>query len=297
MAINYRIASLLKSTCVGIGLKHEDEEKPLTIAGTGFIIDPEGFILTATHVLEGLQKFVARNSEVFTEDIQKKLDFGAFWFVENEGILELKSKKISNIRELGLKSPSEIYHGPKKIDVSVGRIEGKFGDLEFLKIKKPKLFDLYSNVLMCGYPGGDVSFNVSDKDAGYRTTPVVQQGMISCLIPSDYSSFPVGIQTDIISTGGSSGSAIVDGIKGEVIGIAQQVIPAGVLDDNERYLGGAKIGVVWGVTNLLFYGLVKKTIELMKPDFDEFGVLKPGITKKQTDYKITGKLKDGELVE
>jgi len=293
MAINYRIASLLKSTCVGIGLKHEDVEKPLGIAGTGFIIDPEGFILTATHILVGLQKSAVK----YPKDVQKKLDFGAFWFVENEGMLELKSKKISNIRELGLKSPSEIYHGPKDIDVSVGRIEGKFDNLEFLRIKKPEKFDLYSDVLMCGYPGGDISFNVKDKDAGYRTTPVVQQGMISSLIPTDSSSFPVGIQTDIISTGGSSGSAIVDARKGEVIGVAQQVIPSDVLSDDRTYLGAANMGVVWGVSNFIFHGLVKKTIELMKPDFDEFGVLKPGITKKQTDYKIKGKLKGGELVE
>ena len=60
-------------------------------------------------------------------------------------------------------------------------------------------------------------------NTGYRFSPVMQFGHIAALMPSD-ESLPYGIQTDIPSTGGSSGSPIVSIETGEVVGLAQNII-------------------------------------------------------------------------
>lgn len=45
-------------------------------------------------------------------------------------------------------------------------------------------------------------------------------------MPIDESQNPYGIQTDIIGTVGSSGSAIINADTGVVLGIAQKILPA-----------------------------------------------------------------------
>src|SRR5215210_9325989 len=84
-----------------------------------------------------------------------------------------------------------------------------------------------------------------------RMSPVIQSGRIVSLFPADNSPVPNGFQTDIVGTGGSSGSPIVDS-NGDVVGIALQVLGADVMDiENENdnstpYI--AKVGLVLGLT-------------------------------------------------
>jgi hypothetical protein len=117
----------------------------------------------------------------------------------------------------------------------------------------------------------DLSFSIKDesKISSTRFSPVLQFGRISGLMPLDVSPDPYGIQTDIIGTGGSSGSPIVDKLDGKVIGIAQRVLPSNtitIIDQKEIY-GTAKIGLVYGITNHVIYDLPKKT-----KDFFEKGI-------------------------
>jgi len=65
------------------------------------------------------------------------------------------------------------------------------------------------------------------------------------------------IQTDIVGTGGSSGSPIIDLEECKVIGIAQQVILGGVNTNDKSIYGTARVGLVYGVTNHLLYGLTE----------------------------------------
>jgi hypothetical protein len=76
-------------------------------------------------------------------------------------------------------------------------------------------------------------------------------------MPYDDADIPYGIQTDIIGTGGSSGSPIVN-MNGELLGIAQRVLPAEVMKSGSESQEGdegevtAKIGITYGLVNHYF---------------------------------------------
>lgn len=284
-----KIASHLKSCCVAIGILEEGNQLPLRVGGTGFFIDPDGFLLTASYVLKSLQKI--------TIELTKsghKVNFGAFWFVPiGNDEIQLQSKPITVSLIPNLDFHTDRYFGQKDVDVVVGRIEGQYQTLPFLKIKEPTKIALFQDVLTCGYPGGDLSFRL-DMRSGFKTSPILQKGIVSSLMPSDITTQPVGIQTDIIATGGTSGSPIVSTHDGEVIAIGQQIIPSPVLKDGE-YVGGANIGLLWGISNYVIDAAVKKTVDVLKQQVDSNGVLKSEFKNQSTTtYEL--KFKDGKFI-
>ena len=108
----------------------------------------------------------------------------------------------------------------------------------------------------------------------------MQFGVIAGLLPTDNTQNPYGIQTDIIGTGGSSGSPIIDLNSGEVIAIAQNVLLTIAGGDavfqrkgNPELLEGKfyatqKIGLVYGTSHHMLYGVpegVKAELEERKP--------------------------------
>jgi len=290
--VNINLIPHLKSTCVAIGVKVEGEQIPRGVAGTGFFVDPDGYLVTASHVITGLTQI--------TIPLNKKkihTDFGAFWFkfLDDETI-QLQSKKIADTRMLGLTVNTEKYLGPDDADVAVCRIEGNYGSLPYLKFKDPSKLELYSELLICGYPGGSTTFNL-DKKSGVRTSPLIQTGRISSLMPSDNTRQPVGIQTDIIGTGGSSGAPIVDANDETVIGITQQAIGTTVVDENHKPIGSTNIGLTWGISNYLLYNMVPRMIKFMRTQENEDGTIKKNLTRKDLDAKIHVHIKKGKLTD
>jgi S1-C subfamily serine protease len=101
---------------------------------------------------------------------------------------------------------------------------------------------------MSGYPRGLQSLNFTTAYIGIRLSPVIQFGRIVSLFPADNPPVPNAFQTDIIGTGGSSDSLIVDA-KGNVVGIASEVFGADVMEKGYKptsYV--AKVGPVFGLT-------------------------------------------------
>jgi hypothetical protein len=135
---------------------------------------------------------------------------------------------------------------PDDIDIAVCKILAKVDDLPYLQVRKSDV-TLYEEVAMCGYPRGSQSLNFTTAYVGIRLSPVIQFGRIVSIFPVDNSPVPNGFQTDIIGTGGSSGSAIVDS-KGNVVGIALQVFGADVMEGNESTRYTAKVGLVYSLT-------------------------------------------------
>jgi hypothetical protein len=81
-------------------------------------------------------------------------------------------------------------------------------------------------------------------------------------MPTDFTANPYAMQTDIVGTGGSSGSPIINLKNGKVIGIAQQVLESGVeinmihrkngKTEKLQAFGSSNLGLVYGISTRLF---------------------------------------------
>jgi len=267
--VNKEIIPQLKSCIVGLGLTYKDQSQAICINGTGFFIDEDGFFVTADHVVDGMQKIRNENLEKGIE-----LDFRGFWYENvNEEHGRLLSIKIEHGRSIHINIPEISEAIPEHQDLMIGRVSGthKFPFLNFDKATKINVFD---EVFMCGYPGGDESLRPHDKLYGYRMSPILQHGRIASLLPVDYSQNPFGIQTDIVATGGSSGSPIVNAETGQVLGIAQQVVPSLITDFQKpepNVIGSVTLGLTWGISNYFFTDPINNMLKILKSEFDENG--------------------------
>lgn len=266
---NKTIIPHLKSCIVGLGLTYKDKPDPICINGTGFFIDTDGYFVTADHVADGMQKI---RNEYHEQGIE--LDFRGFWYDNiDEKHGQLLAMKIEHGRSIHTNIPELSDSIPEHQDLMIGKISGtqKFPFLHFDKATK---IDVFDEVFMCGFPGGDESLRPHDPLYGHRMSPILQHGRIASLLPVDYSQNPFGIQTDIVATGGSSGSPIVDAETEQVLGIAQQVIPSLVTklkQKDPRVIGGVALGLTWGISNYFFTDPINKILKILKSEFDKKG--------------------------
>jgi hypothetical protein len=158
------------------------------------------------------------------------------------------------------------YAGPIELDIGIGIPNEKL-DVSYLEFNSGGRPKLYSGISMCGYPAGNQSLNPQKMFIGMRFSPIIQFGHISGFMPTDFTPNPYALQTDIVGTGGSSGSPIILLENGKVIGLAQQVLTAGVKFKTTRkngneavtseIFGTANLGLVYGVSTQLFPTLPK----------------------------------------
>ncbi len=283
---------LIKSATWGIGIvNHEgDIQAPLFTGGTGFMIAEDGFLITASHVISDL------NNEV--KELVKKYPNAkvmAFQYLaDSSGNVEVTMSsflKVFNIKA----TPNSKYFGNFDLDVSVCRIYGEYDDLDILKIKPPTKLNVYDEVFMCGYPKNTLTIKSDEPSSMTRTSPVLQTGRISTIFPNDETPEPEGIQTDIIGTGGSSGSPIINADDGEVIAIAQNVLGVSVnqfyRENSEsrvikKFIGIGDTGLIYGITTYFIYKNIFEVIEVIKKEFYENGKLKPQYIKPPEKYKF-----------
>lgn len=266
MSVQINIPAI-KSACVGLGLVNTKTKEILEIHGTGFIIDSTGYIITADHVMDLLTQ---RKDELqkMDSDIDRVVIMSLLDDKKNFHIL---CPIITDIRSLELRVKDIQDYLPEEHDIAICRIEGKWERLPSLQLRKPMKLNVFENILICGYPGGIQSLNISDKRFGKRTNPLIQSGKIASIMPNDYTAEPIGLETDIISTGGSSGSPIISQIDGTVIGIIQRSIHTIVADDDGKQIGYSQYGLVWGITFYFLYDGIYKMIEEIKKILDEEG--------------------------
>lgn len=286
----------IKASCVGIGIAEYGKPIPLRISGTGFIIDPEGYILTATHVIDGLEE---QKKELEANGM--KISICAFKVEVKDNHPLIKTRGLVERRRIIIK-PTQKFLAPSNYDVIVCRMVTNEKYPSFLTIKKPSKIELDDEIAICGYPGGSGTFNFEDLETGVRLSPQLQTGNVSGVMPMDDVTKPTGIQTDIIGTGGSSGSPIVNANDGEVIGLAQRVLSSPVSTlDQKGLMGLAQIGLVFGVANYGFYAAVNDVVSRMKKELDETGRLKPEFKEKyekdDSDYIVIDINKPEESVD
>ncbi|HKF27099.1 MAG TPA: serine protease [Nitrososphaera sp.] len=234
----------VKDATVALGLVEKGSAKPLKICGSGFLIDPNGYIMTAGHVSDAIRGWINYYKEQKIE-----LERAAFMLDPHGDRVDFVTAELDErvARFHPVQKPKG-YTMADDIDIAVCKIIAKVSNLPRLRIRNSDVV-LYEEVAMCGYPRGSQSLNLSTAYIGIRLSPVMQFGRVVSLFLVDSAPAPNGFQTDIVGTGGSSGSAIVD-LKGNVVGIALEVFGADImkLPKNESTLYIAKVGLVYGLT-------------------------------------------------
>lgn len=274
---NQDIIPNLKASTVAIGIIDEDNPMfPLAIGGTGFLISEDGFFITATHVLEGLNqslknylKTYPRAKVMVIQNVVRKTGM--------KGQIDIKIFQILKFYNVKLDPNFKSnYQSSSDLDISVCRCYGDIHNLEHLELKKTCL-NVYDEVFMCGYPKG--TFTIKQHQLGTtRTSPALQTGRISTVFPYDGTIEPEGIQTDIVGTGGSSGSPIVDANDGKVIAIAQNVLGVSVFKDGQ-HIGIGNTGLTFGITMFFVHDAILDIIERIKAEFYVDGNIKKEFAK------------------
>ncbi len=261
----------LKNSCFALGITLKDKSHLLDLFGSGFMIREDGFFITAKHVIDSLYNAAS--------NYQKrgiKTDFRIFYNTivreDSKSISKLIAHKVS----YGMDIPTSGYTKDDipftvDLDTHIGRVEGNdsFAHLNFEVTTKIKILD---PILMCGYPVTNQSIELNSKTET-RWSPILQPGIISSLLPVDESTQPYGIQTDIIGTGGSSGSPIVDAHTGIVLGMAQKIL---LTKTNIQSLI-CTIGLTYGISNFYLPEIIPTAITQMKSEIDDMGKALPHI--------------------
>lgn len=243
----------IKDACVAIGLTEkgkDDDPVPLAVAGSGFFISEGGNVMTAAHVVDRCYR--AREA---LKNEGKLVDISVLRVETNEKSAALTKAPLIDVGALALPEAFN-YFGPRDLDICIGRVRTK-DKCTYLPIKNPdQQLDLYSDVIMCGYPRGEETLDVNGQYSVPRFNPVVQFGKISGFMPTDDHPSRIALQTDIVGTAGSSGSPIVDPKDGAVVAMAQRVSTApirGDRDSDSLVNAIAVVGLVYGVSCGAFY--------------------------------------------
>lgn len=294
----------IKFSTVGIGV-HNYTKNEIHLVGSGFYYDTRGYLITAGHVLKSVERInqLLKNRDQKVKNISINLNI-----VDNDK-MTVEEDEI----ELILYPVNSKYQvdptRPLIFDIGIGKIKPTRKKYPFLKIRKAQEVtrqepgELGEAVAICGYPAGEESFSFKiGLYMGFRFSPIMQFGRVASYLPFD-DSLHYGIQTDILSTGGSSGSPIVSLATGEVVGVSQKIIPSYVsvkvpekaqkrVRMPPQLEGYAKVGIVYGDS----FNMISDIVNLTKDRFDEHlditsnakytrVFLRPELQQKETRFK------------
>lgn len=295
--VNPDIIPHIKASTMAIVIMDESNPKvPLHVGGTGFLISEDGFLLTATHVLTELQQ---KLPEYLAKYPRAKIMCLGYKVVKTgmEGKIKVLLASFLKVINLKVSQPSN-YQSSYDLDISVCRLHGDHHNLDFLELKKTNKLKTYDEIFMCGYPKNTLTIK-QDPFGMTRNSPILQIGRIASIFPYDGTLEPEGIQTNMVGTGGSSGSPIIDVNDGKVIAIAQNVLGVNVfkseiISDGKtnklvtKNIGVGDTGLTYGITMFFVFHYILETIKIIKNEFYENGQLKSEFCKppKNSQYRI-----------
>jgi len=301
--LDVSLISQIKDSTIAIALA-DSNRNPIEVLGSGVVVDPDGYFITAGHVIQNYQDRQKRIK------IEKGIDtwLSIFSYIAISDEKHLIFNRIGNYGFLKSRIPMDNVE--LDFDIAFGDLVTKEKNHPFLKIDSRLKHDVLTEIFICGYPGGEITFHPSGTVLDISYSPVIQPGRISSLMPADNANTSQGIITDLIGTGGSSGSPIIDANTGTVIGIAQTVIGSSliattkyedsmyVLNDKNKLVetvgekkttvsGYSQIGLIIGASNSIF-GDIPKAIEQMKNGAKIITGLKYKASKEIPLYTIEG---------
>ena len=274
----------IKSSVVAIGLI-DANSNPIVVGGSGFVIHPEEYIVTASHVLTDLEK----TQKQLLEYRNLKTFMTIFDFQEEADGFRVINAPVGKAKLLKLKTNQDLPGFD--LDIALLRPKEQKDNHKFLTLSNRTKYSVLEEIYVCGYPGGDFSYKISGHPVEISLSPVIQIGRIAALKPSDNAPNHQGIITDIIGVGGSIGSPILDANSGEVIGIVQNVIPGQLYECKAMYTqrlyslnsetndliekevktdgpayGPVNIGLMYGLSNIMFKQVGKYAKEILDSD-------------------------------
>jgi S1-C subfamily serine protease len=220
------VVSKIKPAVVGLGLLTNPADPfSVVIIGTGFFVDPSGWIMTNRHVAEkfvterdgriGVRNTVAR-AVVFTEGTGRPIPGTNEKAVAGFGAIPCPIIETA----MGLQAPDEDLHYDSLPDLALCRIDAealkRHAPLRHVELVRSEGVREGDDVATCGFPLG----LVLDQSTRLRQmTPIVQRGIVAAVLPFGGLKNPHAFQLDIHVNPGSSGSPLFRVESGEVIGI------------------------------------------------------------------------------
>jgi len=216
----------VKPAVVGLGLL-ADAQDPLSVViqGTGFVVHPEGWIMTNRHVAElflverdgifGVRNAIAR-AVVFVETV-RRLPGDTGQPVLHHGIVPCP---ILEVAMPPIERDGGDLHYNMPPDLATCRIGT--ASLDFLQNLPSLVLGDSSRVregdeiAICGFPLG---LTLPQDEHVHQMTPIIQKGIVAAILPWSGESNPHAFQLDIQINPGSSGSPVFRPDTGEVVGV------------------------------------------------------------------------------
>lgn len=172
--------SNIKACVVAIGLVENKEEsiEPLRILGSGFFVNKEGFVLTAAHVFRACVPIYHEFEKNGT-----KTNIAAFHVRPNRNGFNFSVLPLPFIK---LYQPEKNIATTESFDIGIGIPKDYSRTVPFLEIKPFNTSVLFNDIMICGYPSGNLSLGENES---LRLSPTIQFGRVTGLMPID--SYPV----------------------------------------------------------------------------------------------------------